>query len=364
MALKKVGILTGGGDCAGLNAVIRAVTRSAIIEHGAEVVGIEDGFEGLIFNRAMPLTTLNTRDILPAGGTVLGTSNKGNPFSFRELNVDGSISTHDVSEKVLKNIKKLKLDCLFVVGGEGTLQIGYEFFKRGVPVIGVPKTIDNDLDGTDYCFGFQTAVQVACDALDRLHTTGRSHDRVMILEVMGRNTGWIALEAGIAGGAHIILIPEIPFDFNKILEKIRLREAGGSPYSIVMVAEGAHEKGGSVVTRESAATRLQGVEQLGGVGYALADRIKHGIDLEVRCTVLGHIQRGGTPLAFDRVLCTRMGAFAVEAAAQSRFGTMVSLQTPDLELVPLERLAGIVRKVPPDSQMVRCAEAIGISFGR
>ena len=364
MGLKKVGILTGGGDCSGLNAVIRAVTRSAIIEHGVKVVGIEGGFEGLVFNHTQDLTIKSTRDILTLGGTILGTTNKGNPFEWREQNQDGSISVYDYSDRAVQAIRELELDCLFVVGGEGTLEIGYKFQNKGVQVIGIPKTIDNDLDKTDYTFGYQTAVQVACEALDRLATTGRSHQRVMILEVMGRTAGWIALEAGIAGGAHIILIPEIPYDIESVVQKIRFRAKGGSPYSIIMVAEGAKAIGGDVVTQESATTRLQGVPQLGGIGFHLANEIKERIDLEVRCTVLGHIQRGGTPTAFDRVLGTRLGSYAVQAAAEGKFGTMVALRTPNITLVPLHELAGVVRRVPVDSQLIKCAESIGINMGR
>ena len=364
MSIKRVGILTGGGDCTGLNAVIRSITRSAIIQHGASVIGFECGFEGLVFDRTQSLTVHSTRDILSFGGTILGTSNKGNPFAFREFAGDGTVTTHDYSEKAIKNFKRMMIDCLFVIGGDGTLQIAHQFQEKGIPVIGIPKTIDNDLEETDYTFGFQTAVQVACDALDRLHTTGRSHQRVMILEVMGRTAGWIALEAGIAGGAHIILIPEIDYKVENLLEKIRYRIAGGSPYSIIMVAEGARELGGAEIKQESGATRLQGVDQLGGVGYHLANRIKNEIDLEVRCTVLGHIQRGGSPNAFDRILGTRLGSYAVAAASEGKFGNMVVLKTPDLVLVPLKDLAGKVRKVPLDSQLIRSAEAIGISFGR
>jgi 6-phosphofructokinase 1 len=364
MGLKKVGILTGGGDCSGLNAVIRAVTRSAIIGHGAKVVGIEGGFEGLVFNHTQDLTIRSTRDILTLGGTILGTTNKGNPFEWREQNHDGSIAVYDYSDRAAQTVKDLELDCLFVVGGEGTLEIGYKFQQKGVQVIGIPKTIDNDLDKTDYTFGYQTAVQVACEALDRLATTGRSHQRVMILEVMGRTAGWIALEAGIAGGAHIILIPEIPYDIESVVQKIRHRAKGGSPYSIIMVAEGAKAIGGDVITQESATTRLQGVPQLGGIGFHLANEIKERIELEVRTTVLGHIQRGGSPTAFDRVLGTRLGSYAVQAAAEGKFGTMVALHTPHMALVPLHELAGLVRRVPPDDQMISCAESIGINMGR
>jgi 6-phosphofructokinase 1 len=364
MTLKRVGILTGGGDCSGLNAVIRAVTRTASICYGAEVIGIQDGYDGLIFNHYQELTNANTNDILPLGGTILGASNKGDPFEYREYDSKGKIVIKDYSKRVLENFKQLELDCLFSVGGEGTLEIAHNFQKLGIPVIGIPKTIDNDLEGTDYCFGYQTAVQVACDALDRLQTTGRSHDRVMILEVMGRTAGWIAMEAGISGSAHVILIPEIPYDIDIVLKKIQLREAGGSPYSVVVVAEGATEQGGEEITSEQAENRLQGVAQLGGVGNYLAQRLGDKIDLEVRCTVLGHLQRGGTPVSFDRVLGTRLGTFAVHSAAAGKFGNMVALKTPDIVLIPLEDLAGVVRNVPLDSQIIHSAESIGICLGR
>ncbi len=365
MSLKRVGILTGGGDCAGLNGVIRAVTRSSIIAHGAEVIGIEQGFEGLIFNRHRKLTIAGTKEILPLGGTILGTTNKVNPFEYRQFDKDGKLNPQeDYSQQSIENFKHLELDCLFVVGGDGTLQLGYKFFENGLPVIGIPKTIDNDLVGTDYAFGFQTAVQVACDALDRLQTTGESHQRVMILEVMGRGSGWIALEAGISGGAHVILIPEIPYDLEKVLEKIRLREEMGSPFSLIVVGEGAKEISKETITSEAASTCLHRVAQLGGVGNYIAKQLSDRINLEVRCTVLGHTQRGGTPLAFDRVLGTRLGTRAVEAAAEGRFGTMVALKSHDVVLVPLESLAGIVRQVPSDSQLVRTAESIGVCLGR
>ncbi len=364
MKLKRVGILTGGGDCSGLNAVIRAVTRTASICYGAEVIGIQDGYDGLIFNRCQELNNTVTRDILPLGGTILGATNKGDPFEYREYDSDGKIVIKDYSQKALENFRQLKLDCLFSVGGEGTLEIAHNFQKMGMPVVGIPKTIDNDLEGTDYCFGYQTAVQVACDALDRLQTTGRSHDRVMILEVMGRTAGWIAMEAGISGSAHIILIPEIPYHMDKVLEKIQLREAGGSPYSVIVVAEGATEHGGAEITTEQAESRLQGVAQLGGVGNYLAHSLGEKIDLEVRCTVLGHLQRGGTPNSFDRVLGTRLGTFAVHAAAEGKFGNMVALKTPDIVLIPLEDLAGAVRNIPLDAQIIRSAESIGICLGR
>ncbi len=361
---QRVGILTGGGDCSGLNAVIRAVTRAAIIQHDIEVIGIEGGFEGLISGQTQKLTIRSTKDILTLGGTILGTTNKGNPFEYRTRDENGDIQVQDYSQKAMDTFKSLKLDCLFVVGGEGTLEIGYKFFQKGIPVIGIPKTIDNDLEKTDYTFGFQTAVQVACDAMDRLHTTGKSHHRVMILEVMGRNAGWIALEAGIAGGAHIILIPEIEYHLKNIVKKIQLRAGGGSPFSIIMIAEGAKESGGQTIKEQDANGRLQGVEKLGGVGFYLAKQIEKQIDLEVRTTVLGHIQRGGSPNSFDRVLGTRLGSFAVDAANKGRFGTMVALKTPDVVLVDLKTLAGKVRCVSKKSQLIKCAESIGVNMGR
>ena len=275
------------------------------------------------------------------------------------------VSPFRVTQKqTIENFNKLKLDCLFVLGGDGTLQIAHRFCKLSLPVIGIPKTIDNDLIGTDYTFGYQTAVQVACDALDRLHTTGESHQRVMILEVMGRDAGWIALEAGIAGRAHAILIPEIPYQLEKVLEKIHLRKKGGSPFNIIVVAEGAKEIGKDVITSESASNRLQGEAKLGGVGYHVAHEIGERINHEVRCTVLGHTQRGGTPLAFDRILGTRLGTDAVQAAADKKFGNMVALLGREIILVPLKSLAGITRRVPLDSQLIRTAESIGVCLGR
>jgi 6-phosphofructokinase 1 len=236
--------------------------------------------------------------------------------------------------------------------------------ESGINVICIPKASANDISGTDISFGYMTAVDTATEAVDKLHSTAESHHRVMIIEVMGDSSGWIALEAGIAGGAHIILIPEIPYDIESVVQKIRHRAKGGSPYSIIMVAEGAKAIGGDVITQESATTRLQGVPQLGGIGFHLANEIKERIELEVRTTVLGHIQRGGSPTAFDRVLGTRLGSYAVQAAAEGKFGTMVALHTPHMALVPLHELAGLVRRVPPDDQMISCAESIGINMGR
>jgi ATP-dependent phosphofructokinase / diphosphate-dependent phosphofructokinase len=364
MSMKRIGILTGGGDCSGLNAVIRAVTRSAVIHHQARIIGFEKGFEGMIYNLWQELTIENTRELLTLGGTLLGSSNKGDPFRFRERDANGKVVTYDFSARAKENFEKLELDGLIAVGGEGTLEIAYKFSQMGLPVVGVPKTIDNDLSGTDYSFGFQTAVQVACDALDRLHTTGKSHQRVMILEVMGRSAGWIALEAGISGGAHIILLPEIPFSIEAVLNKIRKRDSEGHPFTVIVIAEGATEVGGSVMIQKKAENRLQGTDLLGGVGHWLANEIEDKIPHEVRCTVLGYTQRGGTPNAFDRILGTRLGAFAVRALAEKKYGHMVSFRPPELKLVPLAELAGKVRRITSENQLLQCAEDIGVSLGR
>ena len=349
----RVGVLTGGGDCPGLNAVMRGVVRKAENTYGDEIIGFRDGWKGVINNETVELSIASMRGTLTRGGTVLGTS-RVHPW----MQEDGV-------EKIAATVADQNLDAMIVIGGEGTLSCARRLHDEGViNVIGIPKTIDNDLVGTDYTFGYQTAVQVASDALDRLHTTGESHQRVMILEVMGRDAGWIALEAGLAGRAHAILIPEIPYKMEKVFEKIRLRIEGGSPFSVIVVAEGAKEVGKEAITNELASNRLQGVAQLGGVGYHVAREIGEKIDLEVRCTVLGHTQRGGTPLAFDRVLGTRLGTEAVQAASEGKFGTMVALQAREIVLVPLKSLAGIVRQVPIDSQLIRTAESIGVCLGR
>lgn len=360
--IKKIGVLTGGGDCPGLNAVIRAVVKSASNLYQWEIVGIEDGFEGLIRDdKTRLLTQLNTRGILTMGGTILGTTNRGNPFEF--VGTDGV--KKDLSSVVLENIKRLSLDGLIIIGGDGSLSIANQLYKMGAPVVGVPKTIDNDLSVTDVTFGFDTAVNTAMDALDRLHSTAESHHRVIVLELMGRYAGWIALHAGIAGGADVILIPEIPFDMGKVCDKMRSMFHGKSGFGIVVVAEGAKPLGGAVVTLASAGNGR--LERLGGMGNRVGDDIAiclgpEGVD--VRVTVLGHIQRGGSPSAFDRILSTRFGHEAVELIARGDFGKMVCLKGQDILSVPIEDAVSKMKGVPPDGQMVKTAEAIGISFGR
>jgi phosphofructokinase-like protein len=358
----RIGVLSGGGDAPGLNAVIRAVVRTAVFKYGWEVTGIIDGFEGLLTpTKTRQLTSWNTRGILFVGGTILGTTNRGNPFAHKTV-VSGREIVEDMSAMVLSNIRELGLDALVVIGGDGSLKIGNGMYKLGVPVIGVPKTIDNDLMATYVTFGFQTAVDTATEALDKLHTTAESHQRVIVLEVMGRYAGWIALDAGMAGSADVILIPEIPFKMDKVAEKLLERKKAGSKSSIVVVAEGAKPSGGEMAVREKAADGY--VLRLGGMGEIVANEITKRTGFETRVTVLGHVQRGGSPCPFDRLLATRYGAHAVELIAQKKFGEMVSYQPPVITSVPLEKAISGLKFVEPDSELVKIAEGMGVSFGR
>jgi len=360
---KTIGILTGGGDCPGLNAVIRGVVKSAIIRHGWRVIGIEDGFEGLLNpTLCKPLTLESVRGILPRGGTILGTTNRGNPFSY-PVERDGVLSHADRSGTVVENIRALGIDALVAVGGEGSLKIALELFKKGVPVVGVPKTIDNDLRETDVTFGYNTALETATDALDKLHTTAESHHRVMILEVMGRYAGWIALESGIAGGADVILIPEIPFHIDRICAAVTRRSARGSRFSIIVVAEGAYPAGGDRVVAHKADER-QAIERLGGIGQFVAQHIQKCLEMDVRVTVLGHLQRGGSPTTFDRALGSRFGTKAVQMVATGEFGRMACLKGRTIISVPLEDATRELKLVDPQGEIVRTAEDIGIMLGR
>jgi 6-phosphofructokinase 1 len=354
--IKRIGVLTGGGDAPGLNAVVRAVVKSARNVYGWEVMGIEEGFDGLINpEHAHLMTHDDVRGILPRGGTILGTSNRGNPFA-----VDGGDGRpHDLSNRVMENVEKLEIDALVVIGGDGTLSIAKEFFEMGLPVVGVPKTIDNDLAGTDVTFGFDTAVVTATEAIDKLHTTAESHHRVMILEVMGRTAGWIAIESGIAGGADIILIPEIPFRIEGVLDAIAARDTYGSTFTIVVVGEGAAPQGG--MPRMVEGTKGKGL-RFAGIGNWLADQLEQETPHEVRVTVLGHVQRGGSPSPFDRLLATQFGASAVRLIADGKFGHMVAAHGDAIEAVPLREAVGSVKTVPPDGDMVRTARALGIAF--
>lgn len=357
----RLGVLTGGGDCPGLNAVIRAVVKAAHGDFGWEVIGIEDSFEGLLApDKARPITPADVRGILPRGGTILGTTNRSNPFAYRTLR-DGQVVVEDRSADALRSIAELGLDGLIVIGGDGSLKIGLEFQRLGVPIVGVPKTIDNDLSATDVTFGFDTAVLTATEAIDKLHTTAESHHRIMILELMGRTVGWIATHAGIAGGADVILIPEIPFSIQCVCDKIHDRDAHGAKFSIVVVAEGAAPIGGEVVTQETFGALRE--KRLGGIGQRVAEALAACTDREVRVTVLGHLQRGGSPTPFDRLLGTRFGAAAVHLFAKGGFGRMVALRGTEIVDVPLEDAVGQIKSVPPDGELVRTARALGISFG-
>ncbi len=352
----KIGILTGGGDCPGLNAVIRAVAKSLILQSGAEVIGFYDGFLGMIEKRYRSLSHEAVSGILTTGGTILGTHNKANPFEY--FGADGA----DVSDQVVANVEELGLDGVVAIGGDGTMTLAHRLQKKGIPFVGVPKTIDNDLMHTDRTFGFDTAVSIATDAVDRLSTTAQSHGRVMILETMGRYAGWIALHAGVAGGADIILIPEIPFEVDEVVRVCREREPK-QKFTIIVVGEGAKARGESQVVRERVEDSPDPV-RLGGIGYWLADQIKPRLDSEVRTTVLGHIQRGGTPTAFDRILSTKFGIHAASLVAAGRFGEMVAMQQGQLGSISLAKVANKTRYVPVDSPMVQSAVAVGTSLGR
>ncbi|KXK02858.1 MAG: 6-phosphofructokinase [Acidobacteria bacterium OLB17] len=351
---KQIGILTGGGDAPGLNAAIRAVVRTASGKFGMQCIGIEDSFEGILGEtHTVKLSPKNVSGLLSQGGTVLGTRNRG---SFVKM-VDGKpVFTELPVSEALANLDILGIEALVAIGGEGTLAIAEQFHKRGFPVIGVPKTIDNDLAATEFTFGFMTAIDIATEALDRLHTTAASHDRVMVLEVMGRNTGWIALHAGLAGSADIILIPEIPFSFEAIRRKVLEREAAGSRFTNIVVAEGALEVGKSETYSDRAELRL------GGIGEIVRRRVEEMVGKESRCVVLGHLQRGGSPNAFDRMLGTNFGACAARALANGETGRMVALQAGTVITVPLDEAIANIKTVPTDGQLVRTARDVGISF--
>lgn len=350
-------MLTGGGDAPGLNAVIRAVVKSAANCH-CEVIGLEDSFDGLIEpDRWRLLTPKDCTGILRIGGTILGTTNRGNPFAYDT----GAGAKTDYSARVVEMFHRMEMDALVVIGGDGTLAIAHQFSKLGIPLVGVPKTIDNDIVETTNTFGFDTAVSFATEAVDRLHTTAEAHRRVMIVEVMGRYAGWIALYAGMAGGADAILIPEIPFNLENVAARIRQRDALGARFSIVVVAEGAKPVGGAASLVQE---RRRGyAERLGGIGARVAAELEQLTGKETRYVVLGHLQRGGTPTSFDRTLATRFGAHAVELVLERKFGSMVAFHPPHVVAVPLERIVGKTRTVPLDFDVLRAARAMNISLG-
>jgi len=354
--IKRIGILTGGGDCPGLNAVIRAVAKTAINVYGMQVIGFQDGFSGLVMDKTIPLGYDHVSNILTQGGTILGTSNKDNFFGVKRNESQRVIPGQNRLKDALRIYRKHKLEGLICVGGDGTLTVGYHLHQSGIPVIGVPKTIDNDVMHTDQTFGFDSAVWIATLAVDRLHSTAASHRRVMIVEVMGRSAGWIALHSGMAGGGDIILIPEIPYDLKKVYSVVQKRFQKGRRFSIIVVAEGAHRKGETPIYMKKA-------HNLGGISAQLAENIEKDTGIECRFTVLGHLQRGGTPTPFDRVLATRYGHHAAHLAAAGEFGHMVSLKNSAIESVHLSLVAGVPRRIPLDFPLLQTARDVGTSFG-
>jgi 6-phosphofructokinase 1 len=365
MSIQRVGIMTGGGDCPGLNPVIRAAVKTGIRRHGFEFVGIEDAFMGLIDleyrspHGNLSLDEESVDGILTRGGTILGTSNRADPFAYAvERGVE--VAEEDVSDRVMANFEKLGLDALISIGGDGSMKIAHRFVEKGLKVVGVPKTIDNDLSATDVTFGFNTAVHVATEALDRIRDTAESHDRVMFVEVMGRHAGWIALHAGLAGGAHAILIPEIPYRLEPLAELISRRRSDGYPFSVVVVAEGAKPAGGEA----KALPKLPGaMPRLFGAAARVADALSDLVDVDMRVTVLGHIQRGGSPSCYDRILATRFGHAAAQLTADGKFGKMVALRGPEVVSVPITEAIGKPNLVDPNGQEVEAARALGVVFG-
>lgn len=361
--IKRIGILTGGGDCPGLNAVIRAVVITAIRQYGVEIYGIRDGFSGLIENNIEELELEDVSGLLPRGGTILGTSNRDNPFQYAVRKEKGKCEYLDASTQVKQTVKSNDLDAVITVGGDGTQFIAHRLYEEhGIPVVGIPKTIDNDIDGTDITFGFDTALSIATMSIDKLHSTAESHHRVMVCEVMGRYAGWIALEAGLAGGSDVILIPEIPFKMEKITEKIIDRANQGKRFSLVVVAEGAKEEGGELVVAHKVADPHDPI-RLGGISQVVGNKIEDLTGIETRFTILGHVQRGGSPSPFDRILATRFGYHAVEAVMQEKFGCLVGLRGKEIKTTPIKEAIAFPRRVKPDSDLVNTAKAVGTSFG-
>ena len=359
--VKRIAILTGGGDCPGINAVIRATTKKAILEYGIEVIGIKDGYEGIINNQYRKLDYDDVSGILTSGGTILGTSNTANPYRY-PVRKGNQLAFEDMSETTLKNVEKLNIDCLVCIGGDGTLDIAHRLSRDGIPIVGIPKTIDNDLRGTDIAFGFDSAVYIATEGIDRVHTTAQSHHRVMIVEVMGRNAGWIALHSGIAGGGDIILLPEIPYDIDIVAEKVKERSKRGKRFSIAAVAEGAKPKGGDIVIQRIVKESSDPI-RLGGIGFVLGAQIEERTGIETRTVVMGHLLRGGSPTPFDRVLATRLGTKAVDMIKNKQFGYMVGVKGNSLVKVPLEDVATGPRTVPLDDPLIQAARAVGTCFG-
>ncbi len=354
---KRIAVLTGGGDCPGLNAAIRAVAKAAILNYGIEVLGVKDGYLGLIENRYKPLSYDDVSGILSEGGTFLGASNKANPFRYHTY----SGKFKDVSDIVLRNVKRMGINGLVCIGGDGTLSVAYKLYKKGLSLVGVPKTIDNDLQATDFTIGFDSAVVTATEAIDKLHTTAQSHHRVMVIEVMGRYAGWLALYAGVAGGGDIIIIPELPYDINKICKRVIERYKKGKRFSIIVVSEGARPRRGRMVVKKLVKDSTDPL-RLGGIGNKIADDVEKLTGLEARVTVLGHLQRGGSPSPFDRILATRLGTFACDLAVRGEFGKMAALKGQDIKAVDLREAVKSIRKVNLKNPVIKTALSVGTSF--
>jgi len=355
--IRTIGIVNGGGDAPGLNAVIRAIVRASIYEHNMRVVGVHNGFDGLIWPEgAKEMTEDTVSGILPRGGTILGTTNRGNPFAYKTIE-NGLEAVHDYSSLCMDNARRLGIDAMIVIGGDGTQHIARDFSRKGVNIVGVPKTIDNDLDATEVTFGFDTALVIATEAIDRLHTTAESHHRVMLIEVMGRDAGWIALHSGIAGGAHIILVPEIPFKFEIVCDAIRARELRGKHFSLIVVAEGV-----KLPTADPNGKPIPPAAP-GSVANTIAFTLREMLQKELRVTVLGHVQRGGSPTPFDRILGTRFGVAATDLVAKQQFGRMVCLKAGKMESVSLDEALEKMKYIDPNSEIVHAARAVGATFG-
>ncbi|OHB55929.1 MAG: 6-phosphofructokinase [Planctomycetes bacterium GWF2_42_9] len=360
--IKTIAVMTGGGDCPGLNAVIRAVTKTAINKYGIKVWGIEDGFLGIIENRLRPLSYKDVSHILEVGGTILGSNNTTNPTKYPVKNKIGEVVFKDMSKECYRTLRQKKIDALICIGGDGTMTSAAKLAGKELAIIGVPKTIDNDLWGTDFTFGFNTAVATATDAIDKLRTTASAHHRIMVVEVMGRYAGWIALYAGIAGGSDVILIPEIPYKLDKVCDFIKQRNKWGKTYTIITVAEGAKEVGGEMVVRRTVAYSPEAI-RLGGIADKLAGQIEMTLGLEARSVTLGYVQRGGRPTAHDRVLATSFGHAALELVMSGQKNRLVVLKNNKISSVPLSQVAGKVRNVPVDSSLILAAREVNTCFG-
>ncbi len=360
-APKRIGVLTGGGDCPGLNAALRAIVKTADNDYDMEVIGFIDGYEGLIEGRFRELSPKDVSGILARGGTILGTSNRADPFHFPVLEGDEYVYL-DRSSQGIRNFESLGLEGLVAIGGDGTMAASAGMMAKGLPVVGVPKTIDNDLVGTDVTFGFDSALSVATDAVDRIHTTAQSHHRVMIIEVMGRYAGWLALYSGMAGGGDIILMPEFPYDIEAVCDQVKTRNAMGKNFSIVVVGEGAKVRGGKVVIKRTVEGSPDAI-RLGGISHQIAVQIEGLTNIECRVTILGHLLRGGSPTAHDRLLATRFGSEAVHLAARGEYGNMVAMKGNRIGMTPISEVAGSLRTVTPDHHLVKTALSLGICLG-